>query len=72
MFPGFGPIGGLAMNQPATMMVPVLFRRASTVAGPVKTLFSKVQPLLRSMGARAKQRAVSHCPRNAFGANTRR
>ena len=46
MFPGFGPIGGLAMNQPATMLVPVLFRRASTVAGPVKTLFSKTQPLL--------------------------
>jgi hypothetical protein len=44
MFPGFGPIGGLAMNQPATMM-PVLFRRASTVARPVKTLFSKVRLL---------------------------
>jgi hypothetical protein len=72
MFPGFGPVGGLAMNQPATMMLPVLFRRASTVAGPVKTLFSKMQPLLLWIWGFAKQRAVSHCPRNAFGANTGR
>jgi len=49
MFPRFGPIGGLAMNQPATMVVPgaiattrASFRRASTVAGPVET--PKLQP----------------------------
>ena len=53
MFPGFGPIGGLAMSQSATMMTsPMSLRpagRASTVAG-LRDAINQQRPIIPPCG----------------------